>query len=79
MEKFLIELPQDSQQTMYEVIDYAHDENNRCKFMIFREGKLVAGFEPDSRGFLHVCKNPGNVDEAILDILAEKIESYNFH
>ncbi len=79
MGKFIIELSRDSQKVLYEVIDYVHDEDNHCKFEIFREGKMVAGFEPDARGFLHICKNPGDVDETTLDVLAEKIESYNFH
>ena len=78
MDKFEIQIAQENENIVFEVIDYAHDEENKCKFEVFRDRKFVASFEPDSRGFLHVCKNPGNIDENILDSLAEKIESYHF-
>lgn len=77
MEKFVAEVFQDHEKVLYEIRDYAYDENNRCKFEVFLDDRLVASFEPDSKGFLHICKNPGNVDEATLHGLAEKIESYN--
>ena len=78
MEKFTIEIQEDEALEVYEVIDYAHGEDNKCKFEIFKAGKLAASFEPDSKGFLHVCKNPGNLNEITLEHLAEKIEFYNF-
>lgn len=79
MDNFTIEIPENSGLTRYKVVDYPfNDEDNHCKFEVFRNEALVASFEPDRRGFLQVCKNPGNLDENILDLLAEKIESYHF-
>lgn len=76
MDKFQIEISKDDQQLAFDVIDYAHEEHdNRCKFEILKEGKLIASFEPDSRGFLHICKNCGVVDEQTLHLIADKLES----
>ncbi|WP_207535496.1 hypothetical protein [Desertivirga arenae] len=61
----------------FEVVDYVHHEHEHCKFEVFKEEKLVASFEPDQYGFLHICKNPGELDRELLQELAEKIERYN--
>ncbi len=78
MERFSIDVPKGESIVSFDIIDYAHDDDNRCKFEVFKDNRLVASFEPDSRGFLHVCKNPGDINEEILEYIAEKIESYNF-
>ena len=75
MDKFQIEISKDDQQLIFEVVDYAHEEDdNRCKFEILKEEKLVASFEADALGFLHICKNCGVVDEQTLYLIADKLE-----
>lgn len=76
MDKFEIVVLKDEEKLQFEVIDYAHHEDdNRCKFEVLRNGALVASFEPDRRGFLHICKNCGVVDEATLHLIADKLET----
>ncbi|PWG81749.1 hypothetical protein [Pararcticibacter amylolyticus] len=78
MEKFRIEIQEGNATIPFEIVDYAHDDNNQCKFEVFKEGNFIASFEPDSRGLLHVCKNTGSVSEHILHMLADRIERFNF-
>ena len=79
MDQFTIEIEKDESKLNFQIIDYAHnDDDNRCKFEVFTNGKMVASFEPDSRGFLHICKNSGEIDESILHLIADKIESLSF-
>lgn len=78
MDKFFISVPLGNESVDYEVVDYAYDDSNRCTFEIFREGVFIASFKPDPNGFLHLCQNPGKLDEATLDTLAARLESYNF-
>ena len=76
MDRFEIEVIKDNDLVTFEVLDFAHHEEElSCKFEIFRNGRLVASFEPDSRGFLHICKNVGEVDEETLHLIADKLEN----
>ena len=78
MDRFEIEIVKDSNKLNFEVVDYAHHtDDNRCKFEIMRSGLFVASFEPDSKGFLHICKNYGIVDEETLHLIADKLELMN--
>jgi hypothetical protein len=78
MDKFSIEIEKDSALIRFEIIDYAHhEEENRCKFEVLKESKFIASFEPDSKGFLHICKNTGEVDEELLHLIADKLEMMN--
>ncbi|MBC8053987.1 MAG: hypothetical protein H7Y13_13050 [Sphingobacteriaceae bacterium] len=76
MDSFGIEVLKDDQRFNFEIIDYAHNkDDNRCKFEVLKNGKLVASFEPDSKGFMHICKNCGVVDEETLHLIADKLET----
>jgi hypothetical protein len=77
MEKFSISVSRDTEVLTFEVADYLHHEGDKCKFEVYQQGVFVAGFEPDAHQYLHVCKNPGNVEEEVLHLIADKIESYN--
>jgi len=77
MDKISINIEKDKQVLTFEVADYLHHESEHCKFEVFKNGEFVAGFEPDKQHYLHVCKNPGIVDEEILFLLADKIEAMN--
>ncbi len=75
MNIFSIEITKDEDQLKFEVRDYPHHEDeNRCKFEVLKDGKLVASFEPDRHGMLHICKNAGLVDEELLHLIADKLE-----
>ena len=79
MNKFIIPITRGKQTLNFEVLDFAYNENHQSKFELLLEVKFVASFEPDRLGFLHICKNPGSIDPALLHEIAEKIESRNFH
>lgn len=76
MERFAIEIIKDRDKLTFEVIDYVHsDDHHHCKFEVFIKGKLVASFEPDNKGFLHICKNANEVNEEVLHLIADKLET----
>ncbi|WP_207426593.1 hypothetical protein [Pedobacter sp. SYSU D00535] len=77
MDKLLIPINRDDEVFEFEVVDYVHDETHRCKFEVTLGNELVASFEPDRHGHLHLCNNFGKIDKQILHLLAEKIEAYN--
>lgn len=74
MDTFSIEVEQDDNKINFQIVDYAHDDTDRCKFEVYLDEKLVASFQPDRHGFLRICKNTGFVEEPILHLLADKIE-----
>ncbi|GAA4325929.1 hypothetical protein GCM10023149_28480 [Mucilaginibacter gynuensis] len=63
----------------FEVGEYAHHEDGKCKFRVYENGTYVVSFTPDNQDFLHICQNPGRVDEEILHLLADKIEAHYPH
>jgi hypothetical protein len=63
----------------FEVGEYLHQDGERCKFKVFKEGMLVASFEPDRHQLLHLCQNQGKVEEQILHLLADQIEARHPH
>ena len=63
----------------FEVGEYAHHEDDKCKFRVYENGAYVASFEPDHNQFLNICQNPGQVNEEILHLLADKIEAHHPH
>ncbi|MEN0055943.1 MAG: hypothetical protein AAGC65_19845 [Mucilaginibacter sp.] len=77
MELFKIAINKDDETFEFEVADFIHHEGERCKFEVYKSGQMVAGFEPGNHQFLHVCKNPGNIDEDVLHLIADKIEALN--
>ncbi len=58
----------------FEVGEYPHHDELRCKFNVHYHGKLVATFAPDRQQLLHLCKNYGNLSEPLLHLLADRIE-----
>ncbi len=77
MENYPITISKDKEVHHFEVGEYAHHHEDRCKYKVFENGVYVASFEPDSHDFLHICQNPGEVDEAILHLLADQIEKHH--
>ena len=61
----------------FEVGEYPHHNEQGCKFRVFENGVYVASFEPDAHEVLHLCQNPGGIDEHILYLLADEIEGHH--
>jgi len=58
----------------FEVGEYPHPDELRCKVSVYTNGKLVASFTPDRHHILHLCKNHGNLKEPLLHAVADRIE-----
>lgn len=63
----------------FEVVDYLHHDNDRCKYKVFENGKLVVTFEPGPEHVVHVCRNPGNLANDLVHELAVQIEAQMPH
>ena len=74
MDRFTIDVNNDGATYTFDIVDFALDEDYRCKFEVYKDDQFIASFEPDSRGFLHICKNTGRVDEPMLHLIADKLE-----
>ena len=79
MENYAITVSLGKEVHTFEVGEYPHYEGEHCKYKVYENGAYVASFEPDTHDFLHICQNPGDVDEEILHLLAEKIEQHHPH
>jgi len=77
MENFPIRVTLNKEVHFFEVGEYLHHNNAGCKYKVFENGALVASFEPDAHEFLHICQNPGKIDEEILHLLADEIEAHH--
>ena len=75
MERFNISVTNKKETLNFEVADYLYHQEDQCKFEIFKNGTMVASFEPDRNEHLRICKNPGNIPEEILHMVADKIGS----
>jgi len=78
MENYPITISVDKAVHHFEVGEYLHHDD-RCKFKVFENGTYVASFTPDDHDYLHICENPGKVDEELLHLLADKIETHHPH
>jgi hypothetical protein len=78
MDKFPITVRKENEVYHFDVIDYVHHTGERCQFEVYQNGRLVASFEPDAQEHLQVCKNSGNLDEALLHLVADEIETYDW-
>jgi hypothetical protein len=78
MSKHIIEIEKDDLKLSFEVKDYAQHDEERCKFEVFKDNRFIASFEPDNHGLLNICKSSGTVDEEVLHLIADKIESFHW-
>ena len=79
MENYPITITVDEEVYKFEVGEYPHHNGEQCKYKVFEQGVYVASFEPDAEDFLHICQNPGGIDEEVLHLLADKIEGHHPH
>ena len=77
MENYPITVSKDKEVHHFEVGEYLHHDGESCKYKVFENGQLVASFESDAHDFLHICQNPGGIDEEILHLLADQIEAHH--
>ena len=73
MEEFKIQITQKSDQKEYRVVD---KETVRCEFEVYLGNVLMAIFEPDENEYIHICRNPGGLDEEIVVQIADAIEGH---
>ncbi|HEY9532936.1 MAG TPA: hypothetical protein VIQ77_00290 [Mucilaginibacter sp.] len=76
MEKFEISVAIGTENQHFEIRDYMHHEDDKCKYEVFKEGKFIGSFEPDNHKILHICQNPGIVPEEVLNLICDQLESY---
>ncbi len=77
MEKFEISVTIDKVNQHFEVRDYMHHDEEKCKYEIYKDDQFIGSFEPDRHKILHICKDPGMVDEAFLHLIANQLEAYH--
>jgi len=75
MENHIIAITYKKEQHQFSISDHPHHDGERCKYKVFENGLLVASFEPDAQQFLHLCQNPGKLEDKLVHELAAKIES----
>ncbi|MBS1502443.1 MAG: hypothetical protein JST32_10305 [Bacteroidetes bacterium] len=78
MELFPIRVTRDGEEYIFEVLDYVHHIDDRCKFEVYSRGELVASLQPDRQGHLQLCKNSGRLDDELLHLVADEIETYDW-
>jgi hypothetical protein len=77
MENYPITISKDKAIHHFEVGEYVHHDEDKCKYKVFENGAYVASFTPDEHDFLHICQNPGELDEELLYLLADQIEAHH--
>ena len=77
MENYPVTISLDKEIHHFEIGEYLHHNGETCKVKVFQEGRLVASFEPDKNNFLHICQNPGKLQEELLHLLADQIEAHH--
>jgi hypothetical protein len=77
MDNFPITISKDNAVHHFEIGEHPHHSGEGCKFRVYEAGQFVASFEPDAQDFLHICQNPGGVEEEILHLLADQIEAHH--
>lgn len=73
MEKFKISVPGTDEVFCFQVVD---NGTEKCEYEVFADEKLVAVFEPDEVEYIHICRNPGGLDEEVIVQIAGRIEAY---
>jgi hypothetical protein len=79
MGKFEISVVKGKETYQFEVRDYLHHEDEQCKFEIYQDGEFVVSLEPDKYETLRVCKNTGKIDNKVVHLIVDKLETYHIH
>jgi hypothetical protein len=73
MEQFAISFTLESEDYQFVIID---QQTEKCEFEVYKQGMLVAVFEPDENEYIHICRNPGGLDEEVIVMIADRIEAH---
>jgi hypothetical protein len=73
MEKFEIKV-NGAEDVFYFEVQILRQEH--CIYQVYENGALVAIFEPDEEEYLHICDNPGGLDEEVIYQIGLKIEAH---
>ncbi len=73
MEKFDISVAGTDELFNFQVVNSGAD---KCEYEVFAGNDLVAVFEPDENEYIHICRNPGGLDEEIIVRIAGRIEAH---
>lgn len=46
---------------------------DNCEYEVYAGAQLVAIFEPDENEYIHICRNPGGLDEEVIVQIADRI------
>ena len=74
MEKFSITVAGTDGMLDFQVINNGAD---KCEYEVFAHEKLVAVFEPNEDEYIHICRNPGGLDEEVIVQIADRIEAHH--
>lgn len=77
MDEYTVTLSLDKQAHVFKVTEHPHYNSGSCRYKVYQEDKLVAGFMPDDQHFLQICHNTGMVKEELLHMLADYMERYH--
>ena len=73
MEAFDIQIIQEQKTIAYRVLD---KQTDKCEFEVYLDERLLAIFEPDEDEYIHICRNPGGLDEEVIVQIADRIEGH---
>ncbi len=68
MEKFEKSVPGTDEVLDFQVVNTGTE---KCEYEVYSVNNLVAVFEPDEDEYIHICRNPGGLDEEIIVRIAE--------
>lgn len=75
MENYPITISLDKAVHHFEVGEFPHHDERKCRYRVYENGELVASFEPDAQNMLHICQNTAGLEEELLYLLADEIEA----
>jgi len=73
MEKFEISVSVTNELFNFQVVN---KETESCEYEVYSGEHLVAVFEPDEDEYIHICRNPGGLDEEVIVGIADRIEAH---
>ncbi len=73
MEKFNISVPGTGELFNFQVVNNGAD---KCEYEVYAGDQLVAVYEPDEDEYIHICRNPGGLDEEVIVGIAGRIEAH---
>ena len=73
MEMFKINVSRTGELFNFQVVN---NGANKCEYEVFAGNQLVAVFEPDENEYIHICRNPGGLDEEVIVQIADRIGAH---